>query len=134
MNRLAELQELLKFFDKNIGGGGGAPNAYQRASGFVGGGGESRPGLRWAQDMMGMAGHNPTTVGMGAAPDFFDDDDMQEGPRNALAAFVRPSSEGAGPMPARPEAAYDVPPRGIRRDTPMRGRANNMVAQLMRGR
>lgn len=131
MNRLAELEALLKFYDKNLGARGGTGGSNANYSGVgVGGGGEVRPGLLWAQDMMGMAGHNPRSSAEDA-PDFFGDEGGGAA-RNSLAAFVRPSMEGAGPMPARQDfASLDVPPTSIRRDTPMRGRANNMLANLM---
>lgn len=120
MNRLAELQSLLRFYDSNLRGNN-APNAYQVSTGFVGGGGENRPGLRWAQDMMGMAGHNRA-----AAPDFFADEESGGG--NALAPYVRPDMRGAEPL--APRAPRELPMR-ISRKTPLSGRVDNYLARLI---
>jgi hypothetical protein len=76
---LAMLKNALNFYRKN--GGGARPQAYNGdwgPGGGAGGGGETVPGLLWAERMAG-AGQEQ------AQPDFFEDR-----PFNALAAYREP--------------------------------------------
>jgi hypothetical protein len=86
---LAMLQNALKFYRKN--GGGARPQAYNGdwgPGGGAGGGGETIPGLMWAQSMAQQGGEQQR-------PEFF-----EERPFNALAAYREPQGFSE-PMPER---------------------------------
>lgn len=90
MNYLAQLEQALRFYDKNLKGSQG----YRHPSAdpnMVGGGGEIRPGLLWAQDAMSRQSGMERDQ-----QDFFADE-----PQNVLMDYQRPSMTGAPPMAKR---------------------------------
>ncbi len=115
MNALNNLQSLLDFYDKNLRGA----RPYQsptmdRAN--MNDSGEQRPGLLWAQSMLGQMGGGEGQ----ASPDFFGG---AQAPTNALAAYRQPAAFDPND-PATMPSQRQQQRRGI----------PNYLAQLLGGR
>jgi hypothetical protein len=114
MNYLANLEQAMKFFRKN--GGGARPQPYSGDWGpsQAGGGGETVPGMLWAERMADRMGGRE------------DQDFFGEEPRNVLRDYQGPAEFNAGPMP---QPRYDMASKKN-----LRPRANNFLLSLLGGR
>ena len=115
MNNLTNLKQLLDFYDKNIRGGADMSSFTPiEGGGHLGGSGENRPGLLWAQEFMRQQ-MQPQH------PDFFGGQPAQQAP-----AYVPPQQVDMNAQRPMPQMRNDY-----FANDPLRNRTQNFLAQLL---